>query len=252
MVGLGGLGKTGFAVVGFHHRAGRSDFPHRHAEVVDNLAFSPDGLLLAAGTRHTAMLWDLQRRQVVDELVCFTGRCTALSFNGLGTYFAANFKLGPVCLWDLHDRRLIYRGRPDDRDITSLALSPDPETRFLALARGPDVILEQRQVRPEHARQTWTVGEKGRPLSALAFSANGRHLAVSLEEGPVQVRDMETGELLHTISRHEPAVASLAFFPTAKSWPTPRRMDTFASGTSPRKNWSSICPCTEAANRHPA
>ena len=195
-------------------------FPSGDAELVANLEFSPDGLRLAAGTRYMAMLWDLQHRQILDELVFYTGRCTGRAFNNPGTHFAANFTGGPVCLWDLKDRREIYRGRPDDSDIVSLALSPDPESRYLAIARGADVFLEQRQSAAEHVQRTWKVEKNGRPLSGLAYSADGQRLATISDDGMVQVLDTATGEVLCTLPRGPSVAASVAFAPDGRKLAT--------------------------------
>jgi WD40 repeat protein len=158
--------------------------------IMDGLALSADGRLLAAGSQDgTVQLWDLRTRQVLGQpLASDTRGTTKLAFSPDGRLLAAGSQDGTVQLWDLRTRQVL--GQPlasDAGGVASLAFSPDGGT----IAAGTDVGYVR----------MWDVGKR-RPLSVplseqtlavtgLAFTPDGQFLASASNDGTIVVWDVQ-------------------------------------------------------------
>src|SRR5262249_2783956 len=153
---------------------------HGHKELVDGLAFSPDGAtLLTAGGRDAGAevkLWDLaQFRPPLLLEHAGAVRCAALSPDG--RLLATGGQDRAIRLWDMATGKQIRLLSGHTADVLALAFAPDGQV----LASGG----EDRSVK------VWSVAE-GREVAALvgqaqavaglAFAPDGRTLAVSAGE----------------------------------------------------------------------
>ena len=105
--------------------------PAEHRSTVNDVAFSPDGALVAtAGQDGTARVWDARTRELRRMIVC-PGPVKALDWSRDGRYLATAQAsgVGSICIWELNEPavRLV---RKINRPATTLAWSADG--RFLA------------------------------------------------------------------------------------------------------------------------
>jgi WD40 repeat protein len=179
------------------------------------LVFFPDGKRLVILGGKNLFLWDLDRRQEVEDFQpSENDGFLALAGNNPGRFLVA-MNREAVVLWDLKGRelrRLAWEPRSE-----ALAVSPDG--RMLAVsglqgADDPEVfgasLLElatgKVRLRLEKADIFWH--ESTQPL---AFSPDGRILAVPGKNKKALVCDVATGQVLVELGGHEGEVASLAF-----------------------------------------
>ncbi|MEV6347635.1 hypothetical protein [Actinoplanes sp. NPDC051851] len=141
-------------------------------ETVTSLAVSPDGTILAAGTRAGSIaLLDAGSGAPLAALATPDAPVTALAFGPDGRTLAGGDTDGDVLLWDTRGRtvRAILAG---DQPVAALAFGPDG--RILASGGGNgDVRLWDAGTGMRRGGLTGTGG----PVRALAFSPDGRTLA---------------------------------------------------------------------------
>ncbi|MDI3404101.1 WD40 repeat domain-containing protein [Streptomyces cavernicola] len=149
-----------------------------------DLAFSPDGALLAAPDGNAVRLWWVSRNsppRPAGDLPRTKGRVTALAFGPKGRTLFVGDETGTISIWDV-----TCPGQPDRQgasarhtdDITGLAVHPDGE---LAATGGLDGRIRLWDVRDQTRPVEVTALSDGNlyPGANVGFSPDGRTLAVS-------------------------------------------------------------------------
>jgi RNA polymerase sigma factor (sigma-70 family) len=200
-------------------------------QVVNHLAFSPDGRKLALSvTSSSVRLWDVAGRRELRRLDGFDGNGGALAFSPDGKILAAApwtpSPLPPVRLWDVESGKLLRR-LDGPRWGCTVAFSPDG--KYVAVG-GLDDHERKVLVRATDGRSVWVYEtatwerrwrlqghEKG--VAGLAFSPDSRLLASGGCEGDdrVCVWDLETGNELKCFRGHHSGIWPLAFSPDGRT-----------------------------------
>jgi tetratricopeptide (TPR) repeat protein len=171
-------------------------FLHGHPNKVNSVAFSPEGKILASGSRDgTLILWDVAERQPLGQpLTAHKREVMSLAFSPDGKILASGSGDNTVILWDVAERQPL--GQPltaHKREVMSLAFSPDGKT-LASGNRDGSLIL-------------WDVAERqrlGRPLAghtasvySVAFSPDGKTLVSGSEDSSIILWN---GEFLWDVS----------------------------------------------------
>jgi WD40 repeat protein len=185
----------------------------RHLDQAWDVAFSPDGKVLAsAGKDHRIRLWEVPTWRPLRTLAGHTDWIRSIVFSPTGKILASASEDGTVRLWDLATGREI--GDPI-RSFYFLAFAPDGKT--LAFAHSGGGI------------RLWDVaaGKVIRTLAAkpnvgsAAFSPDGRSLAAASNERfrkpLVQLWNTATGRELWHSQGHRRVAYSVAFSPDGKA-----------------------------------
>jgi WD40 repeat protein len=203
---------------------------------VPAVAFSPDGRTLAAAPGLVAKqirLWEMPSgtaRKPIDQ--------DGWGLRGL--FFSPDGRSLIVAHGDLEpgksERRTSLRrwdlgtGTEQNslkgllaKDPISMALSPDDATAAIAIGEGPIWVGDVRT-----GRQKWvgSIGPKGRLELAMAFSPDGKTLAVAggdavvardQQAGFLKLLDAENGQERLSLTGHEGRVYAIAFTPDGKT-----------------------------------
>ena len=221
-----------------------------HEGEVWELAYSPDGRLLAsAGDDHAVRLWDIRLGQPLEPLRGHGSLVTSLAFGPRGRRLASADYEGRIRIWDLRSRRTIREIEGHSRAVRDLAFLPDgtlasagrdgilacwdvesgertatpyqglkdlravvasPSGTTLA-AGGNDECVLVWDVDRRAPRATWPIPHD---ISALAYSPDGRILAVSTTLGSLWLLDAETGVRRAALPLlHLDEIRGLAFSP---------------------------------------
>jgi WD40 repeat protein len=194
------------------------------APLVKSLAFSPDGVLLAAGcVDGSVVLWETTARRARATLCGHTAIVNGLAFSRDGRSLATAGHDGTLCVWDVATGRLCSSVRGASA-IRSVAFSPDGRTiatcgiylllwdaaagctkrtvldRVGGYYSGLDYSPDGRWLAATSpARRTitfWDLASPGRqatvrgrvgPGFALAFAPDGRTLASGGEDGIIEL-----------------------------------------------------------------
>ena len=97
-----------------------------HTNSVTSVAFSPDGKLLASGSRdQTIKLWDVASGQAVRTLTGHTDKVTSVAFSPDGKLLASGSDDETVKLWDVASGQEVRTLMGHTDFVTSVAFSPD-------------------------------------------------------------------------------------------------------------------------------
>ena len=178
-------------------------------DAAGSVAFSPDGKLLAFGTRgHGLKLWDIESHQ---EKASFPGsygpmRGSRLVFSADGSRLAAA-SFNDILLWNLEQQTLSLTLKGHLGFITSLVFSPDGKT-LISGGLDNSIRLWSLESGQEIARLSGTS-----KVGALALSADGKTLASGAQDNTIWIWDLEARAQVARLTNHTRGVACLAFSP---------------------------------------
>jgi serine/threonine protein kinase/WD40 repeat protein len=204
--------------------------PVEHRSTVNDLAFSPDGALVAtAGQDGTVRVWDVRTRALRRMIAC-PGPVRALDWSRDGRFLATAqvSGVGSICIWELNEPavRLV---RKINRPATTLAWSEDGRflafedggIRFWDCESGQVEVLVQSPVNETFSRRPWAIDgpllvstcegfiklwdmarrqptvmgeEDGRSRSAAIWSRQGSYVACVTEPRAGEAKTPQSGE----------------------------------------------------------
>ncbi|CAG7854448.1 COMPASS-like H3K4 histone methylase component WDR5B {ECO:0000303/PubMed:19567704} Short=AtWDR5B {ECO:0000303/PubMed:19567704} [Serendipita indica DSM 11827] len=182
-----------------------------HTEVVETVAFSPDGSRIVSGSwDQTIRLWDAETSQSLGEpLRGHTGPVTAVAFSPDGSRVVSGSDDQTIRLWDAETGQ--SSGEPlrgHTGAVTALAFSPDG----LRIVSGSwdDTI------RLWDAETGQSLGEplRGHPgeVSAVAFSPDGSRIVSGAWDNTIRLWNAETGQSSgEPLRGHSGVVNAVAF-----------------------------------------
>ena len=173
---------------------------------INELAYSPDGTLLAIASTIGVWLYDTNTYQEINLLTEHTGRVESVAFSPDGTTLASGSSWGSIQLWDVATGTV--KQTLTGHTVWSVAFSPDGTT----LASGSaDDTIRLWDVDTGTVKQTLT-GHTGWVWS-VAFSPDGTTLASGSRDNTIRLWDVATGTGKQTLTGHTREVRSVAFSP---------------------------------------
>lgn len=163
--------------------------------VVRSVAFSLDGLSLAAGSEYgNISLWQTDGWQRLRVLENRGGAITAVAFSHDACLLASGSEAGRVTLWNLsYAARKPHRLEASHAAVNALAFSRD--NQFLA-AGFQDGLLRVWNIWTgayAGAHPAWSFGQDGSEVVSVAIPPEGDLVALETEDGLVRICDLATG-----------------------------------------------------------
>jgi WD40 repeat protein/serine/threonine protein kinase len=184
----------------------------QHSDAVGSVAFSPDGLMLASGSKDkTIQIWDLATGKSIRTFPGDSSTIWSVAFDAKGTKLATGTGFWRVMLWDLKTgegtRLLDHKA-----SVWSVAFSPDgkliasgsgDKTTKISDAETGNLIHNL----PDHTDFVYSV----------AFTPDGKSLVSGSKDKKITIVDVATGRLLKTLEGHGDQVRSVAVSPDGKT-----------------------------------
>ncbi|MCY2941881.1 MAG: NB-ARC domain protein [Planctomycetota bacterium] len=182
-----------------------------HISIVESLAISPDGKLLASGSFQEVRIWDAATGAEVKRIDGFADRVVALTFSPdsklLATAGGAATEDGEVKIFDVATGKqlLDIKGAHSD---TAFGVAFSPDGKMLASC-GADKFVKIFEV------------PSGKPVKSfeghthhvmdVAWKNDGKFLASAGADNAIKVWDFEKGEQARTIAGHTKQISRLQF-----------------------------------------
>ncbi len=194
--------------------AGLPQLVTRHDDVVHELAFSPDGKLLAScGYDRLIKLWDVEAKREARVLRDHSDSVYGLAFSPDGKLLASGAADRAVKVWDvLTGNRLYTLGESTDW-VYAVAWSPDG--RHLAAA-GVDRSIRIWEVDVRGGRVVHSVFAHEAPVTRLVYSPDGKVLYSASEDGGIKAWDSARMVERHVYAKQPEVPLALALRPDRK------------------------------------
>jgi eukaryotic-like serine/threonine-protein kinase len=180
----------------------------RHRLGVQEVAFSPDGRLLASAGGEETKLWDVSTGA---EIRTFSGHADAvfgMAYSPDGKRLASASLDGTVRLWDVETARECYAFREHQGPVFGVAFSPDGRR---VASGGWDMAVKIWD--PATGAVERSLGLYSDRIRTVAFTPDGNRLAVAGEDGVVKIVDVASGLELVKLEGHRGFIRRVAFSP---------------------------------------
>lgn len=174
---------------------------------IESVAFSPDGMLIAAGDWNGDIhVWSLENPDTVLEWNGHSSWVYGMVFAPDGNLLSVSHD-GAVYLWDaVTGKEIAHHTSKDRLPYYTAALSPDGQT----IACGGYQVLQLWTPSRDILHDTIQITDK-LWITSLAFSPDGTLLAGGDAYGDIHLWDVVTGKQLVTLEGHRDDVTGLQF-----------------------------------------
>jgi uncharacterized protein with WD repeat len=180
-----------------------------------DLAYSPDGKLLALAGYQEVRLVDPATKQELAALKGHAGTVRSIAFSRDGKLLAAAGGLparsGEVLIWDVEQRKLLHTIHGHSDCIYGVAFSPDGQSIATA---SYDKLVKLFDIASEKEIRTYK--DHIDAVYAVAFTPDGKRLVSGAADRTIKIWNVATGERLYTLSEPQDGINTLAIDPSGR------------------------------------
>ncbi|NEQ37326.1 MAG: protein kinase [Okeania sp. SIO3I5] len=183
----------------------------QYSAAVGSVVFSPDGKMLATGSRDTTVkILEIPTGKVINTFPGDDSPIWSVAFNSDATQLVAGTYDWRVIVWNLATGEP-FRVFEHRAPIWSVVMSPDNE--IIASSSG-DKTVKVWDLKtgflvfnfPDHSDAVFSID----------ISSDGRKLVSGSADKTIKIEDLDTGELLNTLTGHEGVIRSIKITPNGE------------------------------------
>lgn len=179
-----------------------------HRAAVQSVAVSPDGTIIASGSRdNTTRLWHIETGEVLQNFVGNSSAILSVDFSNDGLSLAAGTQLSQVIEWNLETIEW-YPPLVGTSPIQAVQISPDNRAIATGSADGNVRVWNRRT-----GLILYNNNQHSTIVYSVAFTPNGRWLVTGSGDGNIHIIDWQIDQLRHRFPGHTGEVRSLAITP---------------------------------------
>ncbi len=170
-----------------------------HTDIVEALAFSPNGRILASGAMdHTIKLWDTESGVLL--WMDWHTSPQILAFCPDGSLLAGSGVDEVVCLWDTKSGTNVQR-LSHPAHVFAFTWSPDGSLLASSCFDGKLRLWQRQKTEPATGTEIFRLASSWEtsPVTSLAFAPDGRTLASADKDCKVKLWEVGSGQLLYTL-----------------------------------------------------
>lgn len=194
-----------------------------HADSILDIAYSPDGSLIAGGCRDgVAVIWDAETGQEIRRLEGHAAMVLKVAFSPDGKRLAtsdgnarADEPEGAARVWDVETGELLLEVDKNTSGVLGVAISPDGKQLATSSLDGGARIRDI-----ETGRLIRALQGHGQGIHSIVYGAAGRHLLTASMDRTVQVWNVQTGNRMYGLDEHSDQVFAAAVSPDGKALAT--------------------------------
>ncbi|MEX2168408.1 MAG: serine/threonine-protein kinase [Pirellulales bacterium] len=182
-----------------------------HADVIHDLAWSPDGTRLATAGADAVKLWDANTWRELPSLGPLKESAYSINFSPDGRRLVAAIRNEPLKAWNIDQPQNVTEMVGHSALVTSVDYCPDG-WRLVSASEDGTVRLWDAAKATDHDRLEGHLGQ----VRTVAFSPDGKTLASGGGDGAVILWNPDTCDPLWVLRSHSGNVNDLAFSPDGK------------------------------------
>ncbi|MGB7708895.1 MAG: WD40 repeat domain-containing serine/threonine-protein kinase [Microcoleus sp.] len=184
----------------------------QHSDAVGGVAFSPDGLMLASGSKDkTIQIWDLATGKSIRTFEGDSSTIWSVAFDSNGTRLVTGTGFWRVMLWDMKTGQSI-RSLDHAASVWSVAISHDGQLIASGSGDKTTKIWDA-----ENGRLIHNLPDHTDFVYSVAFSPDDKTLVSASKDNKITIVDVATGRLLKTVDGHADQVRSVAISPDGQT-----------------------------------
>ncbi len=180
----------------------------QYSAAVGTVVFSPDGKMLATGSRETTVkILEIPTGKVLNTFPADDSPIWSVAFNSDATQLVAGTYDWRVIVWNLATGEP-FRVFEHRAPIWSVAISPDNQT--IASSSG------DRTVKVWDLKTGFLIfnfPDHSDIIYSIAISSDGKILVSGSADQTIKIEDLDTGELINTLTGHQGVIRSVKITP---------------------------------------
>ena len=185
----------------------------QYLAAVSTVVFSPDGKMLATGSRETTVkILEIPTGKVLSTFRADDSVIWSVAFNSNATQLVAGTYYWRVMIWDLptatEEPFPVFEHRAP---IWSVVMGPDDE--IVASSSG-DKTVKVWNVKT--GSLIFSFPDHSDTIYSIDISSDGRKLVSGSADQTIKIEDLDTGDLINTLNGHTGAIRSVKITPDGK------------------------------------